>query len=191
MFRRLLVKLIYMLAPKEMLELNMWRLKFMEYRKWLSEFPEICMTMDNMMAEIDQVELLNVSYPPGNKGPWDVAGLREILRNRRDSAANKDKLQYGGIRVVCAANMTSRQVLVTGVRHYDALMHANKERMRIPDIEWTTCRQGFLDNRGNFLTRKEAWVVAARAKQILHYCGGQAESDLYRSDIELYSENLY
>lgn len=191
MFKQLLVWLVYKLAPKEMFELNMWRLKFLEYRRWLAEFPEIALVMDNMVAEIDQKEMLNVSHPPGNKGPWDVAGLRERLRMRRDNLASKDKLPLGTTRVVCAGNMTSKQVLVTGVRHCDALMHANRERMGVTDDDWHNSVQGFVDNKGRFLTRTEAWVVAAKAKQIVFYCGGQTESDLSRMDVKLYSENLY
>jgi hypothetical protein len=42
--------------------------------------------------------------------------------------------------------------------------------------------QGFVDNKGNFLTRKEALLIAEKENQIIRRCGG---------DVELYSENLY
>jgi hypothetical protein len=44
-------------------------------------------------------------------------------------------------------------------------------------------RQGFLDNKGIFLTREEAHTVAKAAGQIVRRVGGDAN--------RLYSENLY
>jgi hypothetical protein len=46
--------------------------------------------------------------------------------------------------------------------------------------------QGFVDNKGNFLSRKEAFVVAKNAGQLIRRCGGDdAQGGI------LYSENLY
>jgi hypothetical protein len=47
---------------------------------------------------------------------------------------------------------------------------------------WKNCDQGFIDQRGKFWTREEAWVIAETNGQIK-----------YRVSIEgtLYSENLY
>jgi hypothetical protein len=43
--------------------------------------------------------------------------------------------------------------------------------------------QGFVDNRGRFLTRVEALVIAEKEHQIIRQCGGGTS--------ELFSENLY
>ena len=43
--------------------------------------------------------------------------------------------------------------------------------------------QGFIDQRGNFLTREEAWIVAEASGQIIRRVGGDGK--------KLYSENLY
>jgi hypothetical protein len=43
--------------------------------------------------------------------------------------------------------------------------------------------QGFVDQRGNYYTRAEAWVIAAKEGQIIRTIYGQEGT--------LYSENLY
>ena len=65
-------------------------------------------------------------------------------------------------------------------RHYDKLARAaiNKITCRSDLIE-----QGFVDQRGMFMTREEAWAVAEAAGQIVRRCGGDGE--------KLFSENLY
>ena len=50
----------------------------------------------------------------------------------------------------------------------------------------TKSESGFVDNRGNFLTRTEAWKVAEAAGQILYRVGGDETNGG-----TLYSENLY
>lgn len=51
--------------------------------------------------------------------------------------------------------------------------------------------QGFIDQRGNFLTREQAWLIAQRNGQIKYRCG----ADEYQLDGvltgRLFSENLY
>lgn len=84
------------------------------------------------------------------------------------------------VRIVCAANrkrFTGEVVL--GIRHWDAFM--NKL-----DTEGDPVEQGFIDNRGNFLTRVEAWKVAEAAGQIIRRVSGDA-----KDGGTLYSENLY
>lgn len=84
--------------------------------------------------------------------------------------------------VVCAA---IRSVLtgdiICGFRHHDGLMRAQLIRFCgrgvLGQIE-----QGFVDQKGVFLNRKEAWDIAEAAGQIRH------------KDFDngiLYSENLY
>jgi hypothetical protein len=88
-------------------------------------------------------------------------------------------------RVVCAACKMSDGTLVLGARHGDGCMIATadrlgKKRSHDPDD------QGFIDQRGVFMTRQEAWKVAEAAGQILYRCGGDT-----RDGGTLYSENLY
>ena len=62
--------------------------------------------------------------------------------------------------IVCAANRIKSGLIVLGVRHCDELMHS-----QVRDL--TCSEQGFIDNDGDFLTREEAWGVAAMADQIM------------------------
>lgn len=86
--------------------------------------------------------------------------------------------------VVCAANQYGEHFMFIGVRHFCPLMRKNMEGK---DIPWMREKfgetQGFIDQHGIFMTRKEAWTVAEAAGQIRFRCGGDGE--------KLFSENLY
>lgn len=84
-------------------------------------------------------------------------------------------------RIVCAANKFSDGTIIVGARHYDMLMH-NIIRL-LPHLRELRCVQGFVDQKGNFLTREEAFDVALEQNQIIQRCGGDYKT--------LYSENLY
>lgn len=89
-------------------------------------------------------------------------------------------------RVVCAA-CRKGGVLLIGPRHFDTVMRAQLDAMgrtNLPGAE-----QGFIDQWGNFLTRREAWNVARRHGQIMRLVGSQ--NDEQATDEELFSENLY
>lgn len=88
-------------------------------------------------------------------------------------------------RIVCAANRAKDGTLILGVRHFDQAMH------RTIDLIYGEKRprhmeQGFIDSRGDFLTRRQAWKVAEAAGQIIHRVGGDDTGGG-----TLYSENLY
>lgn len=86
-------------------------------------------------------------------------------------------------RIVCAANYKDGFMLC-GVRHWDQLMRA--QFLLVHDRLSYQWEQGFIDNRGNFLTRQEAWKVAEAAGQIIRRVGGDEANGG-----TLYSENLY
>lgn len=79
-------------------------------------------------------------------------------------------------RIVCAANKVGG-TLILGVRHHDEIMRYCCKKLD------GYAEQGFVDNRGQFLTREEAWPIALAAGQIIRRCGGDG--------VKLYSENLY
>lgn len=81
--------------------------------------------------------------------------------------------------VVCAANKFG-DLIVLGVRHFCPLMHETLDRLGIKGSE--KHEQGFVDQWGNFMDRKEALLV-------LKTHGRFIRDDDY-SD-KLYSENLY
>jgi len=82
-------------------------------------------------------------------------------------------------RVVCAANRnreTGR--LICGARHWDKIMRASL----LPTENHAGWDQGFIDQFGDFLTRREAWEIAKDRGQILRDVSTPGT---------LYSENLY
>ena len=96
--------------------------------------------------------------------------------------------------VVCAAIRHQNGTIICGARHYDPIMRANIRELFhcIPephyidaarDDGWYSCEQGFIDNKGQWLTREQAWAVAERAGQI-RYPNVSVPGVLY-------SENLY
>jgi hypothetical protein len=88
-----------------------------------------------------------------------------------------------GIRIVCAANRYSNGRIILGVRHFDALMIMQLEADLAVPWRSLTPEQGFICNRRQFHTRKEAWAIASNAGQIIRRCDGD--------DHKLFSENLY
>ncbi len=91
----------------------------------------------------------------------------------------------GRRRVVAAAcrdNVT--KVVVVSARHYDGAMRNAIAGLRA----WNKgeVEQGFIDQRGEFLTRREAWAVAEAAGQIVRRVGGDTIGGG-----NLFSENLY
>jgi len=83
-------------------------------------------------------------------------------------------------RIVCAAIRNSEGDVICGARHFDQIM---RRQIANTEQEWRTAEQGFIDQRGNFLTRKQAFVVAYDAGQIIRRVGGDDE--------KLFSENIY
>lgn len=82
-------------------------------------------------------------------------------------------------RVVCAA-MYKDGRLITGARHFDKVMRHQMENSE-GLAWWKGCKQGFIDQFGDFMTRQEAYLVAKDQNQIFR---GGAENYLF-------SENLY
>lgn len=88
--------------------------------------------------------------------------------------------------IVCAAvRNCSENKIIVGVRHGDEHMNNQLSEMCFwhdDDIQ----EEGFLDNKGSFLTRTDAWKVAEAAGQIKRRVG----SDTLNGGT-LFSENLY
>ncbi len=92
-------------------------------------------------------------------------------------------------RVVCAAIRNARGALLLGIRHYSEDMHRQIHArhdghtfMHRYDED-----QGFVDQRGCFMSREEAYQVAEAAGQIVNTtaCGRGLDGP------KLYSEGLY
>ena len=90
-----------------------------------------------------------------------------------------------GARIVCAACRNEQGTIVCGPRHMDQIMWGQIHKST-EDWEKGHVEQGFVDQRGNYLTREEAWVVASAAGQIIRRVGGDTINGG-----KLFSENLY
>ena len=97
-------------------------------------------------------------------------------------------------RIVCAANKfvikyseNEQEILIiAGVRHWDAIMRGVWDTLDdyiISCIDRNKEEQGFLDQFNNFLTRKEAYIIAKEKGQIIRDLGYETN--------ELFSEHLY
>ena len=85
-------------------------------------------------------------------------------------------------KVVCAAIRNKYKDIICGPRHFDDTMQAQMNISNVDNEAWYESEQGFVDQEGNFLTRKEAYKVAVIAGQI----EGQEDADVI-----LISEDLY
>lgn len=85
-------------------------------------------------------------------------------------------------RLVSAAMLMDDGLIVAGVRHFSPDMRATLHRIYGDGYQRRVKEQGFIDTRGNFLTRAEAWQVATEHKQIRRAVSTPGT---------LYSENLY
>lgn len=98
-----------------------------------------------------------------------------------------------GRRVVCAAIRAADGSVLLGIRHYSMDMHEQIETRR--DGDKFKHRhgedQGFVDQRGVYMTREEAFVVASCAGQVfdISSCGQTVIDDGIVG--KLYSEGLY
>lgn len=88
-------------------------------------------------------------------------------------------------RIVCAAHRYPDGVIIIGARHGDT--HVQHQWSLLEKTGWIRegrGEQGFVDQRGNFYNRKEAWKIAKAQGQIIRRVGGDEDGTLF-------SENLY
>lgn len=84
--------------------------------------------------------------------------------------------------VVCAAMIMKDGLVVTGVRHFSPDMRLILHRVYGDKYHLQVKEQGFVDNKGEFLSREDAWKAADLAGQIRKEVSSPGT---------LYSENLY
>ena len=92
-------------------------------------------------------------------------------------------------RRVIAAACKYGEVIFVGVRHYDAIMVAQIRALSEDDevrmMNRSEVVQGFIDNKGNFLTRKEAMKLVVESGQPFDKQRNGGNTD------ELYSEGVW
>lgn len=72
--------------------------------------------------------------------------------------------------------------IIVGVRHFSPEMRATMQRLYGSGYHLKVDEQGFVDQRGQFLTREQAWLIAKANNQIRREVSEPGT---------LYSENLY
>lgn len=85
-------------------------------------------------------------------------------------------------RVVCAA-ILYQDFIVCGARHFDMPMHSVLGKIPHHITEAGFVDQGFIDQWGVFMDRKEAFLVAKSARQIRRKTGGKDSKKLYSEDL--------
>ena len=99
-------------------------------------------------------------------------------------AAGGAPLQRSVRRVVCAAIRANDGDVLIGVRHYSpdmyAQMHARSDGVKFCSRSGDD--QGFVDQRGEYMTRRQAWNVAEAAGQVRR-AGHDGEGVLYSEDL--------
>lgn len=128
---------------------------------------------------------------PSDPGYWRKLGWDRLLEPTHWQPMPPSELEAMPPRlIVCAAlRHPFLTDLIIGPRHYDLFMHRQIDEWSHDDndkLPWPKAIQGFIDQRGVFLTRTEAWKVAASAGQIRRRVGGDTADGG-----TLFSENLY
>ncbi len=83
-------------------------------------------------------------------------------------------------RVVCAALRKDGRIII-GPRHFDTTMQ--REIKTYKGWGWEKSEQGFIDQWGNFMDRKEAFEVATTAEQIIKKTGNPESKELFSEDL--------
>lgn len=119
--------------------------------------------------------------PLSEAGPFDELSTDPAEVSKYTSWFKSETYQR---RVVAAANRFPCGFLAIGVRHGCPTMR--KHMVERGYKNFVGAEQGFIDNRGEFMNRQEAWKVAVAAGQILHLCGGES-----LDGGSLFSENVW
>lgn len=94
--------------------------------------------------------------------------------------------------VVCAAMRNKSGLIIAGARHFDTVMRAAIKSLNLGFSDW---EQGFIDQKGVFMTREEAWKVADARGQIRRPTGWEPSLEPRKANVGdegcLFSENLY
>lgn len=138
------------------------------------------------------VERLNVDRiaeaVPQYELQWNLPAVDVIRAGFLPRSAEVARVENDRLGVKAAAFRLQNGDIITGISHFDALLRGINEG-RVPreaiegGIEDLKMEDGFVDTRGNFLTRQEAFDLAQRSQQITpeaaqepSFRGGELES---------------
>ena len=109
---------------------------------------------------------------------------KQVADNIRNGPKKDEGVLYNDkVYVVCAAiRCKQHDITIASPRHSDTMTHKLLDAVKGDGSDKWEWEQGFIDSRGNFLTREEALVLAEESRQHLF--------DSIRHE-QLFSENLY
>ncbi|AYP28447.1 hypothetical protein HWB92_gp189 [Serratia phage vB_SmaA_3M] len=140
------------------------------------------MSTEKYRFALEQWRLAWVDFSSPDREAILAAREQDII----DSLKPEPQTGYVFRRVIVAAACKYGDVIITGARHYDRVMHgqlkAFSEDSELRMMSRGEVIQGFIDNQGNFHNREEALVIAREAGQIRFK---------HPPEHELFSEDLY
>ena len=145
---------------------------------WYASFSDSSQVYRNFCERHDEL-----SKYAETQGPIYLRYLKDyqaLISKRIQDKDHLSKSQRGRF-VVSAAMQSNTAHVVISVRHWDNLAHEQVRLLGDVAKDWTWT-PGFVDNKGTFVTREEALVIAEEA--------GQRFWDPVRHE-HLFSENLY
>lgn len=80
-------------APKEMEELERWRIQWEEHRRWFAEFPIAAVTLDRLKAKADGEPVTSIHTVRDSCRSADVEQVRQITLHRDHILRVNDKLR--------------------------------------------------------------------------------------------------
>jgi hypothetical protein len=98
--------------------------------------------------------------------------------------------------IVCAAMKMKDGMIIPGVRHFSPEMRQIMQRIYGNKYHLQVDKQGFIDQYGDFYSRREAFLIANNNSQIRRPTGFESVGEPQRIEDEhenaiLFSENLY
>ncbi|ASZ78967.1 hypothetical protein 2050H1_201 [Serratia phage 2050H1] len=140
------------------------------------------MSTEKYRFALEQWRLAWVDFSSPDRDAILAAREQDII----DSLKPEPQTGYVFRQVIVAAACKYGDVIITGARHYDRVMHgqlkAFSEDSELRMMDRGEVVQGFIDNQGNFHNREEALVIARAAGQIRFK---------HPPEYELFSEDLY
>ncbi len=127
----------------------------------------------------------NEDYEHRESQAWMAALPPKVTAIPEDTDLSSEPL----IRIVCAANRHKSGLIICGARHYDQVMRAAIKALNHGDVDearcngFYSCEEGFITNKGEYVSRELALRLATAAGQVRRRTGGAECKQLYSEDL--------
>lgn len=143
------------------------------------------------LVEFSSADSLDGDYPPEHvkRAPSNI-----LIHTGKDLIVVWRRIDQVSRRIVCAAIRGKSGGVILSVRHHDSAMSSSilSRKDAVDFIHLNSEDEGFVDNYGIFLTRKEAFVIAERSGKLKSIAA--LEHDGYSDQLRrrwLFSEMIY